>query len=189
MKNAVYIKLNGNRIVEIAGGFTEPVQHAGWLKIDEGEGNRYYHAQSKYLSKPLTDETGCHNYIYENGIREATMEEKAEEYATFEQPVPIEDIIRNLVNEMTAARLNAMEQTISNLTYTIRHLSDNVQEIVKKEDSEMPTGDYLNPIPYVSGMAVEAGKWYTEDGYIWEAIKSGVPTGFFDREYFDVVGV
>lgn len=31
----------------------------GWTAIDEGEGDRYRHAQNNYLLKPLTDERAC----------------------------------------------------------------------------------------------------------------------------------
>ena len=49
-------------------------------KIDEGEGERYYHAQGRYLEKPILDfENGCYNYKYIDGeIIEVTDEEKAE---------------------------------------------------------------------------------------------------------------
>ena len=53
--------------------------------------------------------------------------------------------------------------------------------------STAPEGDYLHPIPYVQGMAVEAGKWYTDGEDIWEALKAGTPAGFDDREYFDII--
>ena len=40
------------------------------------------------------------------------------------------------------------------------------------------------------GMSVEAGMWYlTEDGYLWEAIASGIPTSTTDADFFDVVGL
>ena len=53
-----------------------------------------------------------------------------------------------------------------------------------------PTGDYIDPIPYVDGMEVETGKFYYADNdmeYRWEAIKDGVPSGFDDKEYFDII--
>ena len=34
----------------------------GWTQIDEGEGDRYRHAQNNYLLKPLTDERGVYRY-------------------------------------------------------------------------------------------------------------------------------
>ena len=39
----------------------------GWSKIDEGYGDRFAHAQSKYFDKPLVNEKGKYNYRYING--------------------------------------------------------------------------------------------------------------------------
>ena len=62
---------------------------AGWILIDEGEGDRYVHAQGNYLDKPLTAEDGTHNYILEDGsIRETTSEEKQAERDAFPEPEP-----------------------------------------------------------------------------------------------------
>ena len=35
----------------------------GWTPIDQGEGDRYHHAQGHYLPKPLTDERGIYRYM------------------------------------------------------------------------------------------------------------------------------
>lgn len=61
----------------------------GWVQIDEGEGDRYAHAQGNYLEKPLMDVDGTHNYILDGStIREATAEEKEAEKASFPGPEP-----------------------------------------------------------------------------------------------------
>lgn len=54
----------------------------------------------------------------------------------------------------------------------------------------VPTADgsYLHPITYVDGMTVQTGLWYTDGSDIWECIKDGVPTGFGERAYFDIIG-
>lgn len=88
------------------------------------------------------------------------------------------------------ALIAEMQEQINQVNYRVEEISENVYQVIKKPDSEYPEGDYLNPITYVVGKAVEAGKWYTDDeGYIWLAIKSGYPTGFDDKEYFDIVEV
>lgn len=83
----------------------------------------------------------------------------------------------------------SLEKQISDLTYTIKQLSANVQEIIKKDDEDMPTGDYLNPIRYVQGMAITVGLWYfLEDKDLpHEAIASGIPNDFYDTGYFDYI--
>ena len=40
----------------------------GWTAIDEGEGDRYRHAQNNYLLKPLTDERGVYRYKLVDGL-------------------------------------------------------------------------------------------------------------------------
>lgn len=56
-----------------------------------------------------------------------------------------------------------------------------------EEDNEA-SGDYLNPIPYVPGMTVVVGKWYTDGEDIWECLANGIPVDFSDRNYFDIIG-
>lgn len=63
----VYIKTNANgEITDIASSaFLEDTW--GWIKIDEGIGDKYAHAQSQYLPKPLINHNGEYNYKYSNG--------------------------------------------------------------------------------------------------------------------------
>lgn len=46
-----------------------------WHCVDVGEGDKYTHAQSSYLDKPITDENGDYNYCYINGNIEEILEE------------------------------------------------------------------------------------------------------------------
>lgn len=64
----VYIKLDAhNNIVAVASSvFLKDT--IGWVFVDEGEGDRYAHAQSQYLKYPITDFLGSYNYIYANGV-------------------------------------------------------------------------------------------------------------------------
>ena len=42
----------------------------GWIKIDEGSGDKYHHAQNNYLDKPLYEITGggiVYNYRLADG--------------------------------------------------------------------------------------------------------------------------
>ncbi len=41
--------------------------YTNWIKVDEGNGNKYAHAQNGYLNKPLFNENGTCNYKYING--------------------------------------------------------------------------------------------------------------------------
>ncbi|MGN0665335.1 MAG: hypothetical protein ACI4KF_02280 [Huintestinicola sp.] len=49
----------------------------GWIMIDEGNGDKYAHAQGNYLPKPLYDKYGRNNFMYEDGrIVEISEDEK-----------------------------------------------------------------------------------------------------------------
>lgn len=64
----------------------------GWTKTDEGEGDRYVHAQGNYFDKPIADAYGIYTYKYENGaVREKTEEEKEKERENLPKPQPGED--------------------------------------------------------------------------------------------------
>ena len=62
----VYVKVNDkNEVVEVGSSiFIEDFN--GWIKIDEGFGDKYAHAQSQYFDKPLINENGVYNYKYIN---------------------------------------------------------------------------------------------------------------------------
>lgn len=58
-----------------------------WTAIDEGEGDRYRHAQNNYLPKPLTDERGVYRYKLVDGL--VAQRTQAEMDADFDaRPAP-----------------------------------------------------------------------------------------------------
>ena len=81
-KGRVYIRTNADDfIVQIEGEYSlsniPDLSEA--ILIDEGEGDRYNHAQNAYLDKPIIDDDGIYNYRYiDNEIVETTAEEKAD---------------------------------------------------------------------------------------------------------------
>lgn len=59
----------------------------GWTAIDEGEGDRYRHAQNNYLLEPLTDERGVYRYKLVDGL--VVQRTQAEMDADFDaRPAP-----------------------------------------------------------------------------------------------------
>ena len=54
----------------------------GWVKIDEGDGVRYLHAQGNYFPKPILTELGAYRYRLVDGI---AQERSEEEVAVMEQ--------------------------------------------------------------------------------------------------------
>ena len=65
-KTKVYIKIDeNNNIIDINSDiFIEDTE--GWIFIDDGYGDKYDHAQSSYLDKPLINEDGTYNYKFIN---------------------------------------------------------------------------------------------------------------------------
>ena len=64
----------------------------GWTAIDEGEGDRYRHAQNNYLLKPLTDERGVYRYKIVDGlVVQRTQAEMDADYAARPAPEPTEE--------------------------------------------------------------------------------------------------
>lgn len=63
----VYIKINANNEIIEVGSSIFIKDLTSWIKIDEGYGDKYAHAQSQYFDKPLMNENGTYNYKYING--------------------------------------------------------------------------------------------------------------------------
>lgn len=118
-----------------------------------------------------------------------------QEIATFDEghPVPVveqteEDVMRLMASKLLQAKPKSdkigykLELAYSNSgAFTWEYVAD---------ENYAPThsGDYIDPIPYVEGMTVMQGNFYTDGEDIWEAIKNGTPVDFADREYFDIIG-
>lgn len=65
--NIVYVKLNDkNEVIEI-GSSIFIKDTTGWIKISEGYGDKYAHAQSQYFDKPLKNDEGNYNYKFIEG--------------------------------------------------------------------------------------------------------------------------
>ena len=62
----IYVKVNeNNEIIDVWSSiFIKDLN--GWIKINEGFGDKYAHAQSQYFDKPLINENGVYNYKYIN---------------------------------------------------------------------------------------------------------------------------
>lgn len=82
----VYIKLDSDNNITFINSelFLSQEEKANMTLIDEGEGDKYAHAQSQYLEKGSIDEHGRYNYKYVEGkvveVAEGdkpTIEEKA----------------------------------------------------------------------------------------------------------------
>lgn len=62
----VYIRVNSNNEVIDINSEIFITDLTGWVEIDSGFGDKYAHAQSQYLDKPLVNEDGKFNYKFVN---------------------------------------------------------------------------------------------------------------------------
>lgn len=75
----VYVKLNEDKCITSIDSeiFLTDDEIQGMTNIDEGEGDKYVHAQSQYLEKGLIDEQGRYNYKFVEGkVVEVSEDEK-----------------------------------------------------------------------------------------------------------------
>lgn len=74
----VYVKTDeAGRIVAIHSDAFLPSLE-GWVKIDQGYGDRYHHAQRNYLMGPLMNERGVYCYKLADGrVKPRTRKEMA----------------------------------------------------------------------------------------------------------------
>lgn len=103
----VYVKTNGkNHIIDVnSSAFL--VDTTDWVKIDEGSGDRYTHAQGYYFDKPLSTDNGVYQYKLDNG---RAVERTADEIA-------IDDAAQAVTPERlsTEERLSDLEAAIDML--------------------------------------------------------------------------
>ena len=77
----VYIKINEKNHVTDINSEVFISDTSDWIEIDEGEGDKYAHAQGNYLPNPLRTSYGCYRYKYENNtIIELTDDDIRIEY-------------------------------------------------------------------------------------------------------------
>ena len=78
----VYVKTNADGVITAVNSSDFFSDTTGWVEIDEGEGDKYHHAQNNYLPDRLTDENGIFNYKLTDGKPELRNDEdKAPELA------------------------------------------------------------------------------------------------------------
>lgn len=108
----VYIKLYDNYIVSINSSiFLTNID--GYIKIDEGVGDKYAHAQNMYLDENLRDDLGRFNYKYENGeVVELTDEEKLKFFPVQEKEPTETEILQKQLLETQAIVANLQEQIL-----------------------------------------------------------------------------
>ena len=75
----------------------------GWIKIDEGYGDRYHHAQGNYLNGPVMNEEGVYRYKLEDGqVKERSQEEMAGDVVPWEPTPSITERVQTMERAMEA---------------------------------------------------------------------------------------
>ena len=103
----VYVSLQDGYITSINSEiFLSQEEIQTMTEIDQGQGDKYAHAQSQYLEKGLVDENGRYNYKYVEG---KVVEVVEEEKPTIEEPksVPTEQEKINAQLMLQIAQLKA----------------------------------------------------------------------------------
>lgn len=80
------------------------------------------------------------------------------------------------------------EEKRANLIAEDRRQMDALEEEHGEDAPNIEEGGTMdNPINFSIGDEVVSGLWYlTDEGYFWEAKKSGTPSSETDEEYFDI---
>lgn len=107
----VYIKIDTNNcIVDINSSiFLENIKD--YIKIDEGYGDKYSHAQGNYLDEGLTDHRGYFNYKYENNeIIKLAEDEKIKLYPPITQQPSEQQVLNAKLLQDNAKMCIELEQ-------------------------------------------------------------------------------
>ena len=127
---AVYAKTDDRNVITAINSSAFLSDVTGWTEIDEGEGDKYHHAQNNYLSAGLTDENGIFNYKLTDGkpvLR--TSEEKspelkriaaAQEIAELKAKLAATDYISAKIAEGAATREEYAEELAERAAWRAR---------------------------------------------------------------------
>ena len=91
----VYVKLNEDKCITLIDSeiFLTDEEMQGMTNIDEGEGDKFVHAQSQYLEKGLIDKYGRYNYKFTEGKLVEISEDEKSEIVQPEQQATAQDKI------------------------------------------------------------------------------------------------
>jgi hypothetical protein len=108
-KSRVYVLCDSeSRVLRLEGEYSLPADLTGWMKIDEGFGDKYALAQSHYLDKPLYDGAVLRYKLVDGKIVERTAEEIEADKAKLPKPViPKTNAELEQENKLLKAQINA----------------------------------------------------------------------------------
>lgn len=109
----VYVSLQDGYITSINSEiFLSEEEKSTMTEIDQGQGDKYAHAQSQYLEKGLVDEQGRYNYKYVEGkVVEVAEEDKPKVVEPKAEPTEQEKINAQLMLQIAQlkAQMNGVK--------------------------------------------------------------------------------
>lgn len=105
-KYIVYIKVDAHNHITAINSDAFLTEMVGWTQIDEGNGDRYHHAQGNYLPSSIFTEHGVCRYKLVNG---KPVERSAAEMAADLPPVTVQPSEGERIAALEAAMLALME--------------------------------------------------------------------------------
>ena len=77
----VYVKVDAENCITAINSDAFMPSTDGWVRIDEGWGDRYHHAQGNYMPQPLYDNRNiCRYKLVDGAVVERTAEEMDADY-------------------------------------------------------------------------------------------------------------
>ena len=112
-KYLVYVKTNSSGYIIAINSSAFLHDTSGWTEIDQGQGDKYHHAQGNYLPGPLMTMGGAYRYKLVNGKPVECTSEEIQEQEAANQPEPTPSIpeeVEALKNEnfLLKAQIQAM---------------------------------------------------------------------------------
>lgn len=119
----VYIKLDEQNNIIAANSSAFLANTNGWTEIEEGDGDKYHHAQNNYFDKPIMNEYGVYRYKYENNA----VVEKSELQIAQETDL----IIADRENEI---EITYLKQRLAETDYVIIKIAEGVSTAIEYAD-------------------------------------------------------
>ena len=109
-KSRVYVLLDSeSRVLRLEGEYSLPADLTGWIKIDEGYGDKYALAQSHYLDNPFYDRAVLRYKLVAGKVVERTTEEIEADKAALPKPEPTAEDDTNAMMVDHEYRLTLLE--------------------------------------------------------------------------------
>ena len=150
--SSVYIQTDElGRIIRCEGGYTTPEDLIGWIKIDEGTGDRYNLCQSHYFEDGLYTEDGIPRYKIVDGAPVLRTEEEIQS----DRPDPLPQAKANRQAENKAALASWL------VSHPLTWADGNTYGVTEEDQSEMALNLQQYQLQVAAGREVEL-EWHTQ---------------------------